>query len=150
MVEAAHGAFKLPPPVLDVQPGATISHDDFRKTVKAEARVKDEIESDYAGDQRRVVDLVRASTVFETPAQLSSALAQLTAAGSPLRLVRVKDHFNKPVSGYRDLMLNITLAGGSGGGHVAKLQMHLKAIIAIKETADLSYAIGRGLDFDPH
>ena len=133
---------------------------------------------DYAGDHLRVIDLVRATGRFETPAELASAIeGRLMAPGSPLRVMRVKDKFTSPRDGcvvriercvphlrklhviarardgfiyacrYRDLLLNVALASDDPAtAHVGELQLHLRAILDLKETAHVAYGIGRGLD----
>ena len=111
------------------------------------------MDDDYDGDARRVVDFVRASGTFETPADLVSALAQLDVIPfddhTPrLRVVRAKDKFNHPRDGYRDLLLNVALVEDGDEAHVGELQMHIAAIIEKKEAAHVSYGITRGLDLD--
>ena len=139
-VEAAGGTFQLPPPVRVVEKGQTVTDDDLQETVKDLERIIDKTDNDYDGDCTRVVDLVRASGVFETPSELDQAIKILQ--DSSLRVIRVKDRFNDPQEGYRDLLLNVVQGGG---GHVAELQLHLKEIIQHKPASHVSYAIGRGI-----
>ena len=123
-------------------------------TVKGLERARAKVDDDYDGDARRVVDFVRASGTFETPADLVSALAHLdenldTDDDAPrLRVVRAKDKFNHPRDGYRDLLLNVALVEDGDEAHVGELQMHIAAIIEKKEAAHVSYGITRGLDLD--
>ena len=123
-------------------------------TVKGLERARAKMDDDYNGDARRVVDFVRASGIFETPADLVSALAQLDETpdiddrAPRLRVVRAKDKFNHPRDGYRDLLLNVALVEDGDEAHVGELQMHIAAIIEKKEAAHVSYGITRGLDLD--
>ena len=61
-------------------------------------------------------------------------------------IVRAKDRFNKPLdSGYRDMLLNLTL---NGSKHVGELQLHLRDIIDIKEAAHRTYALMRAVGWE--
>jgi len=62
-----------------------------------------------------------------------------------LQIVRVKDKFNNPINGYRDLLLNVSLRDNANVAHVGELQIHLAPILTIKAEAHISYQIGRGL-----
>ena len=59
-------------------------------------------------------------------------------------VVRVKDRLSEPASGgYRDVMLNVEM-----DGHVCELQLHLKALIAIKSQAHRIYGILRSVGWE--
>ena len=69
---------------------------------KSRSRAVEKIEADYAGDHRKLVDVVRASAIFDSFAQLRLAVEGLLDEGCPLIVVRAKDRFNYPLdSGYR-------------------------------------------------
>ena len=148
VVENAGGLLSLPPPVLMLHPHDAFPSDlDVRNTVKGIERSQEKIDADYGGDCTRIVDMVRASGVFSTPSEMTKALRLMSdgSASCPLRIMRVKDRFGTPQDGYRDIILNVTLAGSSG--HVAELQLHIKEILAIKEISHVSYEIGRNVSF---
>ena len=91
------------------------------------------LHSQYHGDPRRVVDIVRASAIFTTMQQLALAIEALLGDACVLIVVRAKDRFNKPCdSCYRDMLLSFRLDGSE---HVGELQLQLLSIIDIKESA---------------
>jgi len=105
--------------------------------------------SDYDGEPARVVDIVRASALFDSMMQLALAIEALLADGCPLVVVRAKDRLNKPTSfGYADLLLNVRLADGPHSGHVGELQLHLEPMHAIKPACHRVYAILRQLGWE--
>ena len=65
------GVFLLGPPVGKVAPDVPLTDLSVQRTVKKIDRVREKASAEYGGDHRRVVDLVRASAIFETPAALS-------------------------------------------------------------------------------
>ena len=95
---ARAGVFMLGPPIGKVTSGEPLDEDEVRETVKKIDRVHEKTLSDYEGDHRRVVDLVRASCIFETAAGLTSAIEFLKSSAL-LRVVRTKDRFNNPRDG---------------------------------------------------
>ena len=105
-VKRAGGTLKLGPPVGKVGTSSVLSDDELRATVKQKYRTQEKINTDYNGDCTRVVDIVRASAVFETPAEAAAALELLEKPDSELRVVRAKDRFGTPIDGYRDMILN--------------------------------------------
>ena len=100
----------LGPPIGKVTSGEPLDEDEVRETVKKIDRVHEKTLSDYEGDHRRVVDLVRASCIFETAAGLTSAIEFLKSSAL-LRVVRTKDRFNNPRDG--------CVQAGEGGGRAA-------------------------------
>ena len=152
-VEQAGGKLMLPPHTELKLNDPTLSIDQCVKTVKAVERAQEKVDGDYDGDARRLVDLVRASAIFEKPTELEAALELLESmmatgndgSSSCLRLVRAKDRLNNPVAGYRDMMLNLAFDVGGECVHVGELQLHLRTVLAHKEVAHVSYGIGRGI-----
>ena len=113
---------------------------------KTRARAIEKIEGDYGGDHTKLVDAVRSSAIFTTFAQLTLFVEALLEEGCELIVVRAKDRFNKPLdSGYRDMLLNVKLAGSE---HVGELQLHLQTIIDIKPAAHRTYALMRGVGWE--
>ena len=153
-VQRAGGTFTIPPGDKVPCDAPPLTPERCEATVKDLDRARAKADDDYDGDARRVVDFVRASGIFETPAHLVSALAQLDETpdledhAPRLRVVRAKDKFNHPRDGYRDLLLNVALVEDGDEAHVGELQMHIAAIIEKKEAAHVSYGITRGLDLD--
>ena len=83
-----------------------------------------------AGDHNKLVDVVRASAIFTTFAQLTLAVEAQLEEGCPLHVVRAKDRFNHPTDfGYQDCLLNVKL---DDDDHVGELQLHLRSIVDIK------------------
>ena len=121
-VERAGGTFKLGPPVGKVSKGTSmLSDDDLRATVKQKYRTQEKIDTDYNGDCTRVVDILRASAVFEKPAEAAFALELLEQPESELRVVRAKDRFGAPIDGYRDMILNGESRHSPGTGIIHSL-----------------------------
>ena len=108
-VEQAGGKLMLPPHTELKLDDPTLCIDQCVKTVKTIERALEKVDGDYNGDARRLVDLVRASAVFEKPTELEAALELLESmmtvgsdgSSSCLRLVRAKDRLNNPIAGFR-------------------------------------------------
>lgn len=96
--------------------------------LKGRARAKEKAGTDYGGDTAGLVDIARASIVCKTADEVMEAWGFVN---EEFNVVRVKNRFANPSSGYRDLMLNVELSSG----HIAELQLHLKAIIDVKNGA---------------
>jgi hypothetical protein len=94
-------------------------------TLKGRARAQEKIVADYGGDASQIVDLARSSIVFKTMNQVKAAIAAVT---SRAKVTRVKDRFDKPVNGYRDVLFNLEMPNG----HVVEMQLHLEGIMSIK------------------
>ena len=114
--------------------------------MKKRERVQEKSDNDYKGDFLKVIDIVRASAVFHTLVDLHNALLALKAPGGKVKIVRSKDRVFKPLSsGYRDVLLNITIEGCD---MVMELQLHFKDILAIKQQAHRIYDFLRTLGWD--
>ena len=96
-VQRAGGGFTSPPGEKVPRDAPPLTPERCEATVKGLERARAKVDDDYDGDARRVVDFVRASGIFETPADLVSALAQLDETpdvddrAPRLRVVRAKD-----------------------------------------------------------
>ena len=98
--------------------------------IKSKERIEEKMVNDYKGDCLQVVDIVRSSAVFHSLVELNSAVEALMKSDSGVCVVRVKDRINNFLdSGYRDVLLNLTITGYD---FVMELQLHLKDIIALK------------------
>ncbi|GBO52953.1 hypothetical protein APA_754 [Pseudanabaena sp. lw0831] len=83
-------------------------------------------EGEYGGDHSRLVDICRASIIYNSYRDLMLGLGK---SKEMLTLVREKDRFAKPTpAGYRDILLNVKLSNG----HIAELQLHLQQIMDVK------------------
>lgn len=102
-------------------PGATSSV----APLKGRERAGEKVASDYGGKTESLVDIARASVVCQTIEQVVDCF---NFASQEFEVVRVKNRFANPAGGYRDLNLNVKL----DGGYVAELQIHLQAIIDVK------------------
>lgn len=103
--------------------------------------------SDYGGDVARVVDVERATGVFDSLDALNSTLLLLhglTSKGQ-LSIRRCKDAFfaHKHPSGYRDVKLFVEV---SGTGFIGELQLNLRRILQIKDVAHKIYNVERALE----
>jgi hypothetical protein len=95
-------------------------------TLKGRGRAAEKIAANYGGDASRITDLARASVVVERPEQIAKVVGQIRAR---CKVVQMKDRFAKPLSGYRDMLFTVEMPNG----HVAELQVQLKAIQQLKE-----------------
>ena len=91
----------------------------------------------------RVVDVERATGIFDSVDDLSLAVSLLRAASrrGDITIRRCKDRFGKPFeNGYRDLQLNVEL-----DGFVGELQLNLRRISEVKDKAHTVYEVERVL-----
>jgi hypothetical protein len=94
-------------------------------SLKGRARAQEKISADYAGDASQIVDIARSSVVFKTVDELNAAIALVKARA---KVLRVKDRFERPIDGYRDLLFNLEMPNG----HVVEMQLHLAGIMKVK------------------
>lgn len=94
-------------------------------TLKARKRSREKIAIDYGGDASRITDLARTSVIFETESQVLEALDVLR---QDRKVVRIKDRFQSPVNGYRDVLLNLLMPNE----HIVEIQLHLRSILDVK------------------
>ena len=110
---------------------------------KKEGRIKQKAEDDYGDDVARVVDVERATGVFDSVDEMSLAITRLKRAScrGDIKIRRCKDHFGHPFkTGYRDLQFNIEL-----NGFVGELQFNLRRILEVKAKAHMVYEVERVL-----
>ena len=110
---------------------------------KKEGRIREKAEKEYGGDVARVVDVERATGIFDSVDDLSLAITRLKRASrrGDITIRRCKDHFGHPFdTGYRDLQFNIEL-----DGFVGELQLNLRKIIDVKKQAHAAYEVERVL-----
>ena len=83
-------------------------------------------EGEYGGDHSRLVDICRASIIYNSYKDLMEGLGK---SKEMITLVREKNRFAEPtLAGYRDILLNVRLSNG----HIAELQLHLQQIMDVK------------------
>lgn len=126
----------LPPTAVDVAP------------FKGRARAREKVATDYRGDWRCLCDVVRASVVAGTEAEVLAVARELRFNARPrgrgeapwYEVVRCKNRFaSPPFNGYRDALYSIRLRGG----HVCEVQLHLAAIVELKKETHVFYEFFR-------
>jgi tetratricopeptide (TPR) repeat protein len=95
-------------------------------------RSVEKIVREYDGDFNRLIDLVRASIVFDKTDDLVKFLERISEEKQgdvPFQVVRVKNGFTDSLTtgGYRDIKLNVAF-----DGHVCEIQIHLKKFFSLK------------------
>ena len=115
--------------------------------LKSKKRIVEKVEKAYAGKYSKVVDIVRASAVFDDASNLARLVASFSDDGATeVKVVRVKDRFSNPVSGgYRDMLLNVRVGDLK---HVGELQLHIESIKAIKPKAHRLYDLLRSYGWE--
>ena len=115
--------------------------------LKRKERIVEKAEKEYGGNYARVVDVVRASVVFQNAADLARLIGSLSDdEATEVKVVRVKDRFSIPVSGgYRDMLLNVRVGDLQ---HVGELQLHIESIKAIKPKAHRLYGLLRSYGWE--
>jgi len=113
--------------------------------LKGLLRGREKISMDYEGDVRRLRDVLRASIVCETAAELQmlgKQLAALEAAGT-IRVIQIKNRFiGAPTpSGYRDINISMIYYD-----LLCEIQIHLEPILAIADQQHVAYEAARELD----
>ena len=110
--------------------------------VKGELRSREKAAVDYGGDGRMLKDLLRASVICDTFAQLLLCLAAINALVDEgvISIAQIKNRFNDGCCGYKDINFNIEFEG-----MICELQLHLRTIYILKEQAHKSYEVCREL-----
>jgi hypothetical protein len=94
-------------------------------SLKGRDRTLEKINTEYDGDASRITDLARSSIVCDNPQQIQEALGALQ---SKFSVVRMKDRFQAPVNGYRDMLINLEMPNG----HIVEVQLHLRGVLDVK------------------
>ena len=108
-------------------------------------RAREKVAVDYGGRGERLRDVLRASIVCETVAELQTLgdeLRALEAAGT-VKVLQIKNRFrgHPTPSGYRDVNVSLRYHG-----FIAELQIHLRAILSIAERQHVAYEYAREMD----
>ena len=108
-------------------------------------RIKEKAENDYEGDVARVVDVERATGLFDSLEALNTAASAFRGTIDGLTVRRCKDAFfaHKHDSGYRDMKLFVEVADT---GFIGELQLNLRRIQNIKGHAHKVYDVERVLE----
>ena len=107
--------------------------------LKKRERVVEKVDAEYGGDERRCVDIARATIVVDTERELIAVFEALLGDGSAT-VVRLKNRFAAPsFNGYRDALFNIRVPLESGASHVVEVQVHLSPILERKAEAHTYY-----------
>jgi len=131
---------------------------------KAYERCVQKVEQDYGGDYSKLLDLERATGLFEQAEDMLQCLQTLMGedrgqnehkhsmttdllppvAPLVLRVLRCKDRLNSPLSsGYRDILLNVY---DVKSGFVVELQLNFVKIAQIKSQSHRFYELIRVMD----
>jgi len=113
---------------------------------KSRDRCVQKVEDEYKGDYSKLMDLERATALFDDAEGMLHGLQQVIGGqeeekgdGPKLTLVRCKDRLNSPLkSGYRDILLNFC---DQKSGFVLELQLNFHKIAEIKGRAPLLPAV---------
>ena len=110
--------------------------------VKDRQRCTFKVENEYAGDARRLVDVIRGAGVFTSCTDMYKMI-QTMESSSTISILRCKDRINKPLdSGYRDVILNVSLTSCTDSEpHVAELQLRLQPIHDLYAQSHRTYEI---------
>ena len=106
--------------------------------VKGGARAREKVALEYDGDARCLKDMLRASIICDTLAEMLACVAAIFALedAGVIEVKQIKNRFNDGSRGYRDMNWSVAFEG-----HVCELQLHLRVIVAIKEEAHHSYEV---------
>ncbi len=91
----------------------------FRDGLKSKERALEKINSDYSGEVARLVDIAGSKVVYETVDDLYRALQKFHKEN---KILKIKDRIQKPLNGYRDILMNIE----AKNGHIVEFRLHLK------------------------
>ena len=98
----------------------------FRDGLKSKARAIEKIESDYAGDASKLLDIAGSKEVYETVDDLYSALEKFN---KKYKILKIKDRIQNPFNGYRDILMNVQMENG----HIVEFRLHLKEMDEVAE-----------------
>ena len=107
---------------------------------RAREKADDTSKKGYKGDTNQLTDLLRCSIKYLDPRAVLECYKRIEAS---MTIIRVKNKFNEPDDGYRDLNMNVKLSNG----HVAEIQIHILGIIQAKMDHGIHelYEVMRGL-----
>jgi tetratricopeptide (TPR) repeat protein len=99
------------------------------------------VNDDYKGDFLMVCDVARCSVVVETEEQLARLLMAFVSGDiAGIKVVRLKNRFANPMfTGIRDCLMNVAVTCADGTKHIAEVQLHFAAILALKGECHVYY-----------
>lgn len=127
---------------------------EFPAQLKSDARAIEKIYDDYTSsaslkdtksikgakiDVTRIKDMIRGSYIVDNAEQLPKLMQQIH---DNFDVIDIKNRFKKPISGYRDIQINVRM----GNGVVGELQIQLPATANAKKSIHLYYEKQRELD----
>ncbi|WP_299884217.1 hypothetical protein [uncultured Lacinutrix sp.] len=93
----------------------------YRKGLKKKERALEKINSEYAGDVSRLLDIAGSKIVYNTIEEVYISLGKFN---DEFNILKIKDRILKPINGYRDILMNIKMSNG----HIVEFRLHLKAM----------------------
>ena len=78
-----------------------------------------------------MVDIAGSKVVYESVEELYIALNRFN---KEYKILKIKDRIQKPLNGYRDVLMNIEMKNG----HIVEFRLHIKAM---DEAADVGHKI---------
>jgi len=93
----------------------------FRPELKSKARSLEKIDAEYDGVASRLVDIAASKVVYENIEDVYSALNKFN---NKYKILKIKDRFQQPLNGYRDILINIE----AKNGHIVEFRLQLTAI----------------------
>lgn len=93
--------------------------------VKSVERAAEKVVMKYGGRTENLYDMLRATYVVDDPADVRRIIDMLEDIDSPFN---VENRFLNPVSGYRDVILNVRMPSGWNG----EIQIHVPQILKAK------------------
>ncbi|TNE86687.1 MAG: hypothetical protein EP330_21095 [Deltaproteobacteria bacterium] len=105
-------------------------HDDKIKGIE---RSNDKVDYKYGGDASRLTDIARGSIIFQDELEVRESFPKILDMFGGLgweQVGDVKDRFMDPASGYRDMLMNVSI-----DGHICELQLHVKKMDEAKHDA---------------
>lgn len=107
----------------------------FVGPIKTRESAMRKAQADFGGDYSRLLDLCRSTVMVNDGAKIADLFCALAERA---KIVRVKDRFARPVMGYRDMLVNVEI-----DGHICEVQIHVRAILDVKEIIHPAYEFYR-------
>jgi (p)ppGpp synthase/HD superfamily hydrolase len=108
--------------------------------LKGKERTLEKINSDYAGDASKILDIAGSKIVYNNVDDLYNALSKIS---KELDILVFKDRILNPLStGYRDILMNLKMKNG----HIVEFRLHLKEMDEAAEIGHNFYNQRRSLE----
>jgi len=110
--------------------------------IKPYDRSEEKVESDYSGDWRKLLDVVRSTVACDSLKGVYDAIAKVRAAGGVYARAP-KNRFKEPMrNGYRDYLANYLMPCGM----IVEVQYHVKPVLIAREREAISKNILRSIE----